>query len=87
MSVPKNSTSDPKDEPLDWEVRFNAEVDKRRNIQKELFIEKDRTRQIRLQLEKEKEDNRNLNQRIGALENELKKQVSELNIVYNLNVY
>lgn len=66
---------------IDWRQRFDAEVDRRRNIQKDLFIEKDRTRRLTAQLEKEKEENCKLHQRIGALEkeNELtRKEVSQL---------
>lgn len=76
------SSSGEMKESVDWKLRFDAEVDRRRNIQKQLFIEKDRSHQFSLQLQKEKEENRILNQQLGALKVELsKKQVSKFSLV------
>lgn len=60
-------------EQTDFKLKYYAEVDRRRNVQKLLFVEKDRTSHLSLQLKDEKEENRKLHQRVGALEYELSK--------------
>lgn len=67
-----------KNELTDFQLKYHAEVDRRRNIEKRLFVEKSRTSALSLQLKNEIEENRKLHEQIGALNYELsQKQVSQ----------
>lgn len=68
-------TTAPRSESLEsieyWKKLYYAEMEKRRNLQREIAIERDRNKQLHFQLQEEKQDRAQLCETIGVLKNQL----------------
>lgn len=54
-----------------WEKLYHAEVERRKKLQTDLLLERDRNKQLHLQLQQEKNEKAKFCQQIGDLQNKL----------------